>query len=336
MFRRLLAAALVLLVAGALLVIAWPQLFGLQHASFIAQAVSLRGLAAGVALVCAIVLTLLAMLSRTARRFASSLVVLLLVFVGVSAVVLATRGFGTPDTGTPGGPGLTVLSWNTLGHATSPTEVSRLALEAGADIVALPETARQSADAVAALMEAAGHPMSVRTVAFDQIVNAHSTSLLISVDLGRYSIANGPSTSVLPTVVATPDDGAGPTIIAVHAVAPIPGQMNNWRRDLAWLATACAGDNVIMAGDFNATIDHMSRLGSKPDQTLGECTDAALQAHTAALGTWPTFLPARLGAPIDHIMATPRWRVAGMRVVEDRDQAGSDHRPIVVRLRPAG
>lgn len=33
-------------------------------------------------------------------------------------------------------------------------------------------------------------------------------------------------------------------------------------------------------------------------------------------------------------MATRGWRVAGVQVVESVDRAGSDHRPIVVRLEP--
>ena len=332
MFRRFLAAAVVLVAAAALLITAWPQLFGLQRNALIAQLVSLRGLGAAAGLVLVVVLLTLALLSRLARRLTFSLAVLLLVFAGMNTAVLATRGFGSTDA-VPDGPGITVLSWNTLGDATSAEEVARLALEVQADVVALPETNRQAADDIAGLMAAAGAPMAVHTVAFDQIAAARSTSLLIGADLGDYSVADGPSTSVLPSLVAKPDSGKGPTIIAVHAVSPTGDEMANWRRDLTWLAGACSGDNVIMAGDFNATIDHMARMGSKPGATLGNCSDAATKAHSAAIGTWPTFLPAILGAPIDHVMATEQWRVSSAVVVEDRDHVGSDHRPIVVKLR---
>ena len=43
-------------------------------------------------------------------------------------------------------------------------------------------------------------------------------------------------------------------------------------------------------------------------------------------------LPALLGAPIDHVMTTKQWTVTGMRVIQTLDDAGSDHRPIVVQL----
>ena len=56
----------------------------------------------------------------------------------------------------------------------------------------------------------------------------------------------------------------------------------------------------------------------------------------AAVGTWPTMLPALIGAPIDHVLATPNWRVSGMRVIASHDGYGSDHRPILVQLSPAG
>ena len=128
----------------------------------------------------------------------------------------------------------------------------------------------------------------------------------------------------------------------------MPAQMDNWRSDLDWLAESCSSGSVIMAGDFNATIDHFSGLASGSaehplsgdDATdrlaaaakLGECTDAAAVAGSAAVGTWPTSLPPALGAPIDHVLATDDWSVAGLRVIDDLDDAGSDHRPVVAWL----
>ncbi|MCU1583401.1 MAG: endonuclease/exonuclease/phosphatase family protein, partial [Microbacteriaceae bacterium] len=104
--------------------------------------------------------------------------------------------------------------------------------------------------------------------------------------------------------------------------------------DLAWLNTICESKNVIVAGDFNSTLDHLAGLGADASHTLGNCTDAALKTGNAAVGTWPTAIPALLGAPIDHVMVTDDWRVTGMRVVQNLDTAGCDHRPIVVQLQP--
>jgi endonuclease/exonuclease/phosphatase (EEP) superfamily protein YafD len=333
MLRRILAAIVVLAVTATLVVLAWPQLFGAQGAPFVAQAVSLRGLAVAVAVLAAVLLGVLASISRPFRRLGSSLAALLLVFAVVNVVVLASRGFGNAPFPAASPARLTVLSWNTLGDAPGAEVIARLALESGADIVTLPETTETTASAVARLMAAGGHPMVVHTTAFDHISKARSTSLLTSVDLGGYHIDESRgSTSTLPSVIALPDDGTGPTIIAVHPVAPIPDELANWRADLRWLSTVCSGKNVIMAGDFNSTLDHMGGLAAGAGETLGDCTDAASETETAAVGTWPTFLPPLLGAPIDHVMATSNWKAVGMRVVRTLDSAGSDHRPIVVRL----
>ena len=336
MFRRTLAAIVIVAVAAALLVAAWPQLFGAATAPVVAQVVSMRSLAVAIALVAVVALTLIALISSRVRRFAASLAIVLLVFSALTVAVLSTRGFGNPGFESAAANDVTVLSWNTLGDAPGADTIATLALDTGAEIVTLPETSRETGAQVAALMESAGSPMWVYTVAYDEVSKARSTTLLISTTLGEYDVdTNATTTAVLPSVVAAPRNGTGPTIIAVHAVAPLPGEMTHWRTDLQWLAAACASSNVIMAGDFNSTLDHYAGLGVK-GATIGGCSDAALATGTAAVGTWPALLPALLGAPIDHVMSTPNWRVTGMRVVQSEDGAGSDHRPILVQLSPAG
>lgn len=128
----------------------------------------------------------------------------------------------------------------------------RLALGQNADIVTLPETTEATGEAVAEAMREGGRPIWVHTIAFDQISKARSTTLMISSDLGDYTVSDD----------AGPATGAG------------------------------------------------------------------------AVGTWPTFAPALLGSPIDHVLATANWQVQGLRVIEAEDGAGSDHRPIVAALAP--
>jgi endonuclease/exonuclease/phosphatase (EEP) superfamily protein YafD len=337
MFARLLPALVTVGIAITALVLAWPQLFGVARAPVVAQVVALRGLGIVVALVLVVTFTLFALLAPAARRFLASLAVVLLAFCAINAAVLATRGFGNMAFETANDATVTVLSWNTLGDAPGSAVIAGLALESGADVVALPETTRATGEEVAALMAEAGHPMQVLTVAYDEVSKARSTTLLIGNDLGDYDVDDTvPTTAQLPSIVATPADGSGPTIIAVHTLAPIPPMMAAWESDLRWAASACSGDNVIMAGDFNATLDHFGGLLHAEGATLGNCADAALATDNAAVGTWPTMLPALIGAPIDHVLATPNWRVSGMRVTASHDGYGSDHRPILVQLSPAG
>jgi endonuclease/exonuclease/phosphatase (EEP) superfamily protein YafD len=333
MVRRSLAAALIVLVAAALLVLAWPQLFGLQRSSLIAQAISFRGLAAIATLIVLAIVVVLATASPRFRRLGASLAILALAFVLLNAVVLGSRGLGNTVFQPRRTTDVTVVSWNTLGGAPGAAAIATLALGAHADIVSLPETDKQTADAIAVIMTAAGRPMTPYTAAFDNISKARSTSLLVSTGLGRYTVdSTSGSTTVLPTVIVRPDNGTGPTIVAAHPVAPLPSELANWNSDLNWLSGACRSPNVIMAGDFNATLDHLVGFGASAGTTMGRCTDAALRSRNGAVGTWPTTIPALLSAPIDHVMATENWRVSGMRVVQNLDGVGSDHRPLVVQL----
>ncbi len=346
MIRKIAAAVLTIGVAGILLVAVWPQLLGLELVPVVAHIVSLRAVAAVGALAAIVALLLVALVIPSFRRLGASLSVLLLVFIAATGAVLATRGFGSDDAGGAAAvdatadaavDDLTVLTWNTLGDAPGAQEIARLALETGADIVALPETTRETAIEVALIMKGEGRPMWVNTLALDQISKARSTSLLTSADLGMYSrdTSRG-STSVVPSVIVTPDDGTGPTIVAAHPVAPITGYFDAWREDLEWVKSACTGENIIIAGDFNSTIDHYRRLANDRDSTIGDCVDAAQTMRAAAVGTWPTDVPPLLGTPIDHIMATDNWTATHVRVILDRDGLGSDHRPIVATLSPTG
>lgn len=341
MLTRFVFALVIVAIATTLLICAWPQLLGLENTWIFAQIVSLRGLAAVVALACAFVVAVVSVASRGFRAFGTSVAVLLLIFAIVNAGILLNRGIGLTPVQNATTDSVSILSWNTQGAKPGATVIANLAVTSNADVISLPETTEDVGVDVATAMRAAGRPMWVHTIAYDLDFHARSTTLLISPRLGDYHVVSGGqshstgNTMVLPTVVARPSSGTGPTIVSVHAVSPTSGEMANWRMDLKWLAGQCSDQNVIMAGDFNATLDHLWGLGSNPATTLGNCTDAATRAGYGGVGTWPTTLPPLLGTPIDHVMATPNWKVDGMRVIDSHDTAGTMHRPILVRLSPA-
>jgi len=336
MIRRLLAAAIIVALAAALLISCWPQLFGLERTAGAAQLVSLRGMAALVAILLAVLVTLFALLSRRTRRFFAGAGVLLLGFAAVSVAVLAVRGASGGAFSSVADGDLVVLSWNTLGDAPGAEAIAELATAQDADVVALPETSHAAGEAVRALLEASGHPMQLIELQLDQISKARSTVLLVSTALGEYRRDDTVGTTpTLPSVVATPVNGTGPTFVAAHPVSPVAAEMQSWREGLDWLAARCAAPDadVIVAGDLNSTLDHWAGLGS--DVGLASCRDVARAVGAAAVGTWPTILPPLLGAPIDHVLATDSWQAVGFRVIESSDGAGSDHRPVVAQLRPA-
>lgn len=334
---RFLGALITLAALVGLVILAWPQLADLETTWVIAQAVALRTVI-GLGAVAAAIVFLVLCLAKPLRGFAGSLALLFLLFAAANAVIVSLRGLDTNTTVETSDEDVTVLSWNTLGDEPGADMIAQLAADADADIVTLPETTKQAGIDIAVAMRESGHPMWVHTVAFDDVAKARSTTVLVSPDLGEYhqvstNADRAQNTAVLPSVVLDPVNGDGPRIVAVHAVAPTSSQMDNWRADLSWIAAQCEMDNVIMAGDFNATIDHMAGLGDG-DGTLGRCSDAASLAGSGAVGTWSTAWPALLGTPIDHVMATNAWTVSGFRVVTELDGSGSDHRPIIAQLHP--
>ncbi|GIG19824.1 hypothetical protein Cch01nite_05480 [Cellulomonas chitinilytica] len=227
--------------------------------------------------------------------------------------------------GTSGTTGdVVVLSFNTLDTVPAAT-LADLALDVHADVLVLPETSRRTALATAALLGAAGEPMQVHEAA-GSVPWISGTSLLVSPEVGSY-----PDATDLPTrlggVVAVPEDGTDPTIVAAHPLAPgRRSAMPAWRSETAAVAARCASTpGAIVAGDLNATLDHPGL------QDLGPCVDAARAAGEAWRGTWPSSAPSVLAAPIDHVLVDGRaWRVTGFEVLGRT--GGSDHRPVVAHL----
>lgn len=133
MISRLLSAICALAAAFALLILTWPQLFGLQNTWMVAQIVSFRG-ALVAASVAAGALLLAFAVFRPLRRFTTSLAVVLLVFAVANAGVLAVRGVNQADVSiaTAGvDESITVLSWNTRGEEPGVDAIAELALDSG-------------------------------------------------------------------------------------------------------------------------------------------------------------------------------------------------------------
>ncbi|WP_241560365.1 endonuclease/exonuclease/phosphatase family protein [Rathayibacter iranicus] len=208
-----------------------------------------------------------------------------------------------------------------------------LAQENAVDAVALLEVSRSRAQEVADALSVAGAPM---TLHYAGAGGTDGSALLLSPGLGGYSIDSGTViTGETPSLIARPDTPERPVLAAVHTMAPIPGGMAQWRSDLAGLARLCtAEEDVIVVGDLNSTAEHWADLPGTA--ALGGCEDAGARAGGGALGTWPASIPPALGAPIDYVLFSGRWEVSGYLVVTDRDEAGSDHRPLVVQLSVRG
>lgn len=336
---RLLGILLTVLFAIATAIVVWPQFFQLEQTFPFAQLVAVRG-AVLAGLLAIAVLSLLLLFARPLRGFAASILIVALIGSAAIAGIGALRGFGTGELPAKNEASVRVLTWNTAGEAVSAETVADAILTQEVDVVTLPETAESVGERIAVMLREQGRPMWVHHVQFGDVPNgpqAWETTILISPELGDYSVIGSSedgtsNTSSVPSAVVMPVNGSGPTIVAVHAVAPRVEAMERWQSDLEWIADQCPAGDFILAGDFNATIDHMASLGVNGGD-MGYCRDAASRTGTGVTGTWPESFPELLGAPIDHVMASQNWEPTGSLVL---DAAGSDHRALVVQLDPAG
>ncbi|MGO1410866.1 MAG: endonuclease/exonuclease/phosphatase family protein [Microbacterium sp.] len=338
---RLIGVLITVLFACATAVLTFPAFFRVEQMFPITQIVAMRGLIV-VGFAALTVLFLLFATAKPIRGFALSMALVAALGSISSGVMLGARGYGEDTLPEATDTSVRVMTWNTAGEATGAYRIAQTAVAMDADIVALPETTEDGGEQVALEMRELGRPMWVHHVAYNAADSptpyAWETTLLISPDLGDYSVIDSSenrssNTTTLPSAVAMPVDGNGPVVVAVHAVAPRQAYMDSWSNDLQWIADQCASDNVILAGDFNATLEHMSRLGVD-GHDLGYCDAAAPESGNGGIGTWPTDVPALLGAPIDHVMHTDAWKATGSIVMTNLDDAGSDHRPLVVQLEP--
>lgn len=335
---RLLGILVTVLFAIATAVVVWPQFFQLEQTFPFAQLIAFRGAVLAGFLVVAVV-SLLLLFARPLRGFAASILIVALLGAAATGAIGTVRGFGNGEIPEKTDGSVRVLTWNTAGEAVSAEKIADTILSQEVDVVSLPETAESVGERIAIMLREQGRPMWVHHVQFGDVTNgpqAWETTILISPELGDYSVigssADGSSnTSSVPSAVVMPVNGTGPTIVAVHAVAPRVEAMTRWQSDLQWIADQCPAGDFILAGDFNATVDHMARLGVDGGD-VGNCRDAASRTGTGATGTWPASYPELLGAPIDHVMASANWEPTGSLVL---DASGSDHRALLVQLEPA-
>lgn len=260
---------------------------------------------------------------------------------------------------------LTVFSFNTYQERANVVEVAVDVRTAGAQVVVLPETDAAYGIELAALLaedgytytvfssldeQTTGTPVTAETEPAPQETapdgstagpdpstpagreqDTAATTVLVSTALGSYERAKRPVGLDVGNILLEPT-GEGPAdrpaILGVHTVAPVPGFQDQWRSSVEAAVAPCSrasATGLVVAGDFNATMDHA------PMRDLGACTDAASATGAGGLATWPTSSGTMYaGATIDHVLAaSDRWTPVTTQVVE---VGGSDHRALVAAL----
>ena len=251
-----------------------------------------------------------ALLSVAARQRAAAVVA-----AGAAATLMA--GIAPRALGDGGGPAegrsLRVMSVNLhRGHA-SAEQVVALARRWRADVLSL-----QEVDAAGiARLERAGlrEVLPHRALALGR--GTHGTALF-----ARRPLRREPTRGTWNAQAVAVSDGV--ELTAVHPPAPATAtRVRAWGRDLRGLPPAGRRARIL-AGDFNATVDHASlrRLLATGYRDAAGAVGAGLR------GTWPVggSLPP---VAIDHVLVDER---IGVRAVALQEIDGSDHRALLAHL----
>lgn len=225
-----------------------------------------------------------------------------------------------PGAASSGG-ALRILSWNTDQQDVSQQQLHDLIEDIEPDVVVLPEYFPQVARTA---LSSVARSEGMAILGSD----SSSATVLVSTKLGQYHLTDEKHTPAWAGFLVKPMSGVGASFLVAHLQRPSPASTATWAEHEQWVKNECLSQHDLIAvGDFNATNANMDDLGS-----VG-CRDAAAALGVRSTGTWPTQLPACLGAAIDHVMATKNWKPLSYNVVHDADTAGSDHRPVFVVLR---
>jgi endonuclease/exonuclease/phosphatase (EEP) superfamily protein YafD len=230
-----------------------------------------------------------------------------------------------PRPAPPGAPDdLTVLAANVLcGRADTGALASLLEREMP-DLVALPESGHDFRDKLMPLVTSLGYRSWVSTE--PGVPDGYGVTLLVSERAGDVTVERGPGMRGR-SVRATGGILGERSFYAVHPEAPIGRRKTAvWGRDLADLARWTASTVApIVAGDFNATLDHASFRAA-----LGGCRSAAAGTGRGLVATFPSMWPRRFGIQIDHVLVPAGTATTRFEVL---DVDGSDHRAVLASIR---
>jgi endonuclease/exonuclease/phosphatase (EEP) superfamily protein YafD len=236
--------------------------------------------------------------------------------------VVAPRALGGPSAPEgAAGPRLRVLTANMqLGRGSADALVA-LARRGGADVLSVQELTPE----LAARLDAAGLAGLMPARVLEAQPGGGGIGLYSRVPLDPHAVIRRATN---PSPVGSPRLAGGPPVdvVAVHPVPPVRTQVARWRADLRALPPATPNGRVrILAGDFNATLDH-AELRRLLDTGY---EDAAAQVGAGLHGTWPRGRRFPPPVTIDHVLADQR---CGVRAVSVHTIPGTDHRAVLAEL----
>ena len=246
--------------------------------------------------------------------------------LAAAALGLAVRSRAIPQSQPEAsGPVLRLLTVNLfVGRADAEAVVARVR-EAGADVLFVQELT----DGAVGCLRRAGLDDLLPHTRLDLRVGPRGSGIY-----SRFPLSGGPSVApayaAQPTALLELPGGEKVELICVHPAAPNPARRGGavrWRAELAVLPPP-GGLPRVIAGDFNATLDH----GAFRDVLSLGYADAAQQAGNALTPTWGR--PGK-GAvlTLDHVLVDRSCAVLACSV---HIIPGSDHRAVYARIQLPG
>ena len=224
---------------------------------------------------------------------------------------------------------LCVLTSNLLVGRADAESLVRLVISTGADVLFLQELT----DGAVTRLQKAGLESVLPYQVLEPVVYGPKGSGIWARYPMRDGLAVPPASRSRPVASLEVPGGQSVQLVCVHLRPPrasrSPSGAARWRAEMELLPGP--GDvPVIMAGDFNATLDHarfraLLRLGY---------VDAAVQAGRGLVPTWGPRPGGELAVlAIDHVLLDPRCAV---RAVSAYNLPGTDHRALCARIQLPG
>lgn len=317
--RRPLGARIRTVVAAVLVTpwIAWAVLrgLGLDRFSLAAQVVAFTPYAA---LTLPVPFVLALLLGRPRAALALILPGIVLAFAVVPRVLPGPRA--DPD---PGGPTLRVMTLNMFRGRADPEAVVRLVTDARVDVLSLQEVTPEALGA----LDDAGIDAALPRRVDGAAAGGLGTAVLSRLPIRAPRLERDGTGLVTTGATILPSDGRPVDVLAVHPPPPVGGERYGvWRRLLRALPGAGRGRIRILAGDFNATLDHRE-LRRLLDRGYSDAADVAGEGLAT---TWPAGRRFPPELTIDHVLADER---AGIGRVVTRRIARTDHRAVLADVR---
>lgn len=213
---------------------------------------------------------------------------------------------------------LRVLASNLLYGQADPKAVVDLVREQRIDVLNLVELTPRAVDGLTAagLFQALPHRV------LHPAPGAFGSGIVSRFPLQEVNLT-GDSAAKQPGAQADLGDGVVAEIVAVHPISP-DVDTPQWEREIKDLSRASGEHGLrILAGDFNATLDHAAFR-----TVLSRGYNDAAEARGSGLApTWPASSPV---VTIDHVVVDNRAAVLDYRVF---GVTGSDHRAVFAEVR---